>query len=510
MTIYKAYRNKKILISLVFSLVLYFSITCYSVYALPGSGSKNDDDLKIYEKKNLFIFPILYSSDVNPSTLSNERKDFLLNQMYKMFVLDFKRIDFYDVKAEESIDSFLQDAHSYIVKNIKQITLKRMQLDGKFNEAMVTEEEILKTTENSFALVPFIDAIKAEPISSGVYTYNMYLHFDVYSTKNKEKIKTLQINNEKNLLGILSFTTGSMMVDNSDLNGLPENTQKDEKNFRNSTAGLFAVLKKQLKEMPEFCITAELSMVNNSTFGFNLGADTGIKMDHRYKTVVSQSNGKKKMTGFGKIRKIKESYSEAQILIGKPQEGDQVMEEPKVGINFVGGFGVAPLHIVTSYGNIVSGSHRCLFLGTEYELGPLTNVSELYTMATLRIGLPSPEKYFSEYYKVSQVLLNLGVIKKIYLKRLALNFGGFIGINSATLTYNTYDQLKGKSIGFTMNAGMEFMLTPSLIAFGNLNLDMYPNPLELEDENGYKEKFQSNWTWNAKGLSLNFGVKVTM
>lgn len=506
MTNYMSCRNKKIFIGLVF----FFSLTCFSVFALTGNGTNSDDDLKIYEKKTLFIFPILHSSNISPTLLSNERKDFVLNQMYKMFVLDFKRIDFYDVKADESIDSFLQDAHSYIVKNIKQITVKRMQPDGKFNEAVVTEEEILKTTENSFALVPFIDSIKAEPLSSGGYVYNMYLHFDVYSTKTKAKIKTLLINNDKNLLGILSSTTGSLLVDNSDLDGLPEEVQKDEKSFRNSMAGLFAVLKKQLKEMPEFCITAELSMVSNSAFGFDMGEDTGIHIDHRYKTVVHQSDGKKKMTGFGKIRKVKKSYSEAQILIGKPQEGDQVIEEPKVGINIAGGFGVAPLHIAISSGDVVSGSHKCLFLGAEYELGPITNMSEWYTTFNLRIGLPSPEKYFYEQVKVSQILLNLGVVKKIYLKRLALNFGGFIGFNSATLTYNIYNEMKGSSIGFTMNAGLEFMITPSLSAFGGFNLDMYPNPSELEDEDGYKYDFPDGYAWNARGLSLNFGVKVTM
>ncbi|MDQ1353463.1 MAG: hypothetical protein QG657_3769, partial [Acidobacteriota bacterium] len=426
------------------------------------------------------------------------------------FVLDFRRIDFYDVKADESIDSFLQDSHSYIVKNIKQITVKRMQPDGKFNEAMVTEEEILKTAENSFALVPFLDSVEKERLSSGSYVYNMYLHFDVYSTKAKAKIKTLKVNNDKNLLGILSSTTGSLLVDNSDLDGLPEDVQKDEKSFRNSIAGLFAVLKKQLKEMPEFCITGELSMVNHSAFGFDMGADTGIKIDHRYKTVVSKSDGRKKMTGFGKIRKVKESYSEAQILIGRPQEGDQVIEEPKVGITIAGGFGVAPLHIDMSSGDIVSGSHKCIFLGAEYELGPITNMSEWYTAFSLRIGFPSPETYFFEHIKVSQLLFNLGVVKKIYLKRLALNFGGFIGIHGATLTYNSYNERSGSSIGFTMNAGLEFMITPSISAFGGFNLDMYPNPSKLEDEDGYKYDFPKGWDWNAKGLSMNFGVKVTM
>lgn len=502
------YQKKSFLLGLLLVITL---ITCFSAQMVYGSESENKGDLKIYEKKSFFIFPILYNNSINSSILSEGKKEFLAFQMFNMFVRDFKRIDFFNVKADDSIDTFIEDTHSYLLKNVKNITVRRMDIDGKFKEAMVTDEELLKTTENSYALVPYIDSVEREVIQgkdSIDYSYNLYIHFDVYNTKTKEKIKTLQINNKRNLLGILSSFSGSLLIDNSDLEGLPEDVKKDEISFRNAISGLFTVMKKKLKEMPEFCIMTELSMVNRSKFGFNIGEDTGIKIDHRYKTFVSRSDGGEKKTGFGKIRKVTGSYSEAQILIGKPQEGDQVMEEPKVGINVVGGFGTAPLHISMS-SDIVSGSHKCLFLGVEYELGPTLRLSEWYTTFNLRFGSPSLMSVYSNYTDVSQILINLGVVKKIYFRRLALNFGGFIGVNGATLTHEYYGEIEGRSFGFTMNTGLEFMINPSISAFGCLNLDVYPNPSKL-NEDGANDDFPDGWKWNAKGLSLNFGVKVTL
>ena len=315
MTNFKMSQSKCFLFGL--TLLMCVFIIGVPAMAMHGSESTNDGDLKIYEKKSLFIFPIQYNNSIGSALLSDARKEFLAHQMFKMFVIDFRRINFFDVKAGDSIDTFLQDSHSYILKNVKNITEGRMGMDRRFKEAMVTDEELLKTTENSFALVPCIDSLKRELIqgkNSTSYAYAIYIHFDVYNTKTKEKIKTLKINNKKNWIGALSSIAGSLQVDNSDLAGLPEDAKKDEKSYRNAIAGLFTVLKKQLKELPEFRITAELSMINHLKFGFDMGKDTGIKIDHRYSTYVTLADGKKKMTGFGKIRKVNESYSEAQIF----------------------------------------------------------------------------------------------------------------------------------------------------------------------------------------------------
>lgn len=519
MTNLKFYRSKNFL----FSLVLFLSLTCFFSYDLNASESNDGrwekeftlkadsistGDLKIYEKKSLFIFPVLNNADIDPHILNGRRKQFLTKLMYQMFVTDFRRIDFFDVKSDESIDSFLQDAHSYISKNVKHITVLRMQADGKFKEAMVTSEELLKTTGNSFALVPFIDSIERKVVEgekSTGYSYDIYVHFDVYSTKTKEKIKTLKINNKKNVIGILSSVSGSLMLDHSDLEGLPEDEKKDEKSFRNAIAGLYTVLKKDMKEMPEFKLMGTLSRVSRSSFGFDMGHDTGIKIDHRYKTYASKASGGKRMTGFGKIRKVKDTYSEAQTLIGRPQEGDQVEEDPKVGINIVGAFGTAPLHINLG-DDIVVGSHSCLFLGAEYELGPKFGLSEWYATLNIRMGLPKPEEQFAAS-TVSQLFLNLGILKKIYFRRFALNLAGYLGFHGAGVT-TTWEEIDGSSFGFTLNAALEVMITPSISVYGGFNLDLYPNPSKYKVDD-YEEDFPSYGEWNAKGLSLTIGAKVT-
>jgi hypothetical protein len=472
------------------------------------------EDLKIYEKKSLFIFPILYEKSIGSGVLTNQRKVFMNEQMQKMFVRDFKRIDFYNIKADDSIESFLNDADVCIHKNAKTILAVRMEADGKLKEAVIAEDDLRKTFKNSYAIVPFIDSVEKKVVEgekSTSYVYDMYIHFDIYNTKTRQKIKTLKINNKKNVLGILSSVTGSLQVDNNDLKDLPKEVRKDEESFRSSTAGLYAVLKKEIKSMPQFRIAAIISSVSHGKFGFDIGKDIGIKIDHRYKTYVNQADGSKKMTAFGKIRKVKKSFSEAQTLIGKPGEGDQVLEDPKVGINVTGGFGLVPLHIDLG-DDVVAGSHKCLHLGAEYELGPVLGRSEWYTALNLRIGIPSPEEEYDQI-TISQVLFNLGLVKKFYLRRMALNFGGYIGIHSAKITqdyfYYLENEVKGSSWGLTLNAGAEFLITPSISAFGGFYLDFYSNPSKLKS-GGSDESFPDDWEWNARGLSLNLGVKVTL
>jgi hypothetical protein len=516
MTNLKSYRSKGML----FSLILFFSLSCIFSNTLMGNdqgGSKEKQgnevgQLKTYQQKSLFIFPLLCNNSISSGVLNDQRKQFMAHQLYKMFVTDFKRINFYDVKSDDTIDNFLQDAQSYIRKNVKHITALRMNDDGKFKEAMVTGADLFKTMGNSFALVPYIDSVESKVVKdddSTRYRYNMYIHFDIYNTMTKERLKTLKINNKKNILGSLASVTGSMQVDNSDLEGMSERRKQDEESFRNATAGLYTILKKELRRMPQFSIMATLSQVSASKFGFDMGKDTGIKIDHRYRTYVSKADGSKKMTGFGKIRKVKTGYSEAQTLIGKPQEGDQVMEDPKVGINLVAGYATAPLQISMGNGDIVSGLQPCALVGIEYGVGSLLKVSELYTALHLRVGAPKADETFTlGYDSGTQIIVDFGLLKKFYLRRFSLNIGGYVGYHSADVTI-AEEEITGAGFGFTLNAGLEIMLSPSFGLYGAANYDMYPNPSKLKDQDDDEYDFPTGWEWNAKGLSFNLGAKVT-
>lgn len=474
-------------------------------------------DLKTYERKSLFVFPTIYKNykkSANLGILTKKRKSFISRQMKKMFETDFERFNIIRIHAGASVTTFLQDADAYVKKYKKKITAGMMDMDGRFKDKMVKAEDLTKTIKNSYALVPVIDSIEKKEVEkkeSTKYVYNMYIHFDVYDTNSKLKIKTLQSNNKKSILGVLSSVTGSLQVDDSDLKDLPESVREDEKSFRNAITGLFAIQKKKIKEMEEFRIYATVTDLSLLRFGFQMGEDVGIKIDHRYKTFVDVGDGSKKMTGFGKIRKVEKNSSKAQTLIGKPEEGDQVVEDPKVGINVVGGFGFAPFKANLYDNKIISGSHPCLILGAEYELGPLTGFSEWYAAIDLRIGLPGTEEKFKDTVSASQVLYNLGIIKKIYIRRWSLVFGGYFGVHSATLDggYN-WGKTKGSGYGVALRGGAEMLITPSISAFARLGLDLYPNASSVSIDGQKYIPLSDDFAWNAKGISLNFGAKVTL
>lgn len=468
--------------------------------------------LEVYEKKTLFIFPVVYGPEIDHGVISDSRKHYLKELLHYMFVIDFKRINYYSLNAESSVDTFLVDAQAYIRNNIREISTRRLQPDGKLNEEMVTEQDLLKTSENSFLLVPYIDSIERKTIGGGDcenYEYYAYLHFDVYSTKEKLKIGSFPINNENNIIGMLASGISAPVLSLGELEHLSKSQKNDELSFRKVMGKLFTVLKNKLKQMPQFRLKGELTFVGASTFGFDMGRDNGIRIDERYKTWVTKENGQKNMTGFGKIRKVKESFSEAQTLIGSPEEGDQLEEDPKLGVTILGGYGMAPITLRINGINVSSGPHTCILFGLEYELGPSLGLSEWYSILNFRVGSPKQEHgSYSKYNSMAHLLVNIGLLKRFCFGRFSLNFSGALGLNNVVLK-KSWSEISGSGIGFTFKSSLEMLLTPEFSLYGGCVLDFYANPGKIKIDN-FKEDFPSGWEWNARGLSINVGAKLTI
>jgi len=452
---YAHYGGSKMTMRILVTLCL---VICMGVAALSAQ------ELQKYERKTLFLFPVQYAPAA-ADDMNEFRQQWAERQLYQMFVRDFKRIDFYDVQGG-SLEAFLTNADTFIKANAQQITASRMEVDGKFKEALVTLDDLLVSIGHSYALVPYVDAIKetqkTDEKGRVMTIYDMKMHFDVYSTSKKEKLYTFTGDTDilfsslgktgsvikdigsifmpestKGLEDIgnsLSATfssfaslAGKYNLDLSDLDGMSKEDRERESSFRVSFAGLYYSIKNDLTKTPEFSFASIVTMVADGRFGFDSGKDIGIKIDDRFKTYVYTETGELKFKSFGKVRRVGAQESASQTLIGEPEEGDQVKEDPAWGLNISAGIGL--------------GDRTNFWARMEYDLGPIVTLPELYM--TSKVLLSAHGTAFQA-----------GLQKKWYFKRLALTVGG---------AYMITDDM------ISVNGGLEYLVSSRIALIGIYN-----------------------------------------
>ncbi|TYB31819.1 MAG: hypothetical protein FXF47_02185 [Candidatus Mcinerneyibacterium aminivorans] len=496
--------------------------------------SSFSQQLQEYEKKSLFIFPVQYSSSIKSTVIPERRKNFIEEQMFKMFVKDFQRIDFYEVSTNNSLDLFLKDAEQFIRENAKEIAAKRLDKDDKFKEAIVTIDDLIDTLYNSYAAVPVFEKIEKTKNKKDEPNFNIYLRFEIYNIDSKKKISTIKANNKTSLIGNLMSGLGGLQAESSIMKDLSKDEKEEDKKFQSSITGLFELVRTDMKKLKAFQIQAVPTVITSNRFGFDLGSDNGVKIDHRYKSYIYKSDGSRDMTAFGKIREVKKDYSEAEILIGDIKEGDQIVEDPKLGANFRLHYGMTKIkyeHIIESEEvTVVDELVPTVGVALDYDLGPITKIPEFYLSAEGRF-VAIKNKYTATV-NTQEVTVkpdfttfmgDIGFLKKIYMKRFSLNFGAGVGVFSVTANdyainifgSTVYDNvtIKGTGYGFSGKIGGEFLITPEFSIYGNILIDLYSNPVNWTVESasgteisGFSSKVLDI---NSQGIGFNAGISFT-
>lgn len=436
-------------------------------------------ELQKYERKTLFLFPVQYAAAA-ADDVNDFRQQWAERQLYQMFVRDFKRIDFYDVQGG-TLEEFLNNADAFIKANAQQIAASRMEVDGRFKEALVTLDDLLRNIEHSYALVPVVDAIKetqkTDKNGRTMIVYDMKMHFDVYSTAKKEKIYTFTGDTDvlfsslgktgtvikdigslfmpettkglEDLSNSLSATfssfaslAGKYKLDLTDLGSMSKEDRERESSYRVSFAGLYYGIKNDLQKVPEFSFASIVTTVADGRFGFDAGKDIGIKIDDRFKTYVYTETGDLKFKSFGKVRRVGEQESLSQILIGEPEEGDQVKEDPAWGLNIAAGLMLRTLRFdYEEIGLDYAETVTVFWAHMEYDLGPILTIPELYINTKVLINDGGTEFW-------------AGLQKKWYFSRLAVSIGG---------SYAITDDL------IIVNGGLEYLVSSRVSLIGKYN-----------------------------------------
>lgn len=272
------------------------------------------------------------------------------------------------------------------------------------------------------------------------------------------------------------------------------------------------------QEMAEFRLGAQVMDKRFERVGFELGKNEGLVVDDKYRIVeyLEESGGvtTKKNRGWVMVSKVADSTSKegykswAQIISGAPYTGVALSEFPRIPIDLVIKGKSFPFvqtkDTVTSLFDSLSidGGYgfgadvrynvgrklgiRQLFLGFGYGmgLGSAKGAKESYVTGTTTYG----QAEISSVYNMS---FELYLIKKFYIRRLALVLEPLFGyqrvsvltdkwtsISDTTFTF----RLTNSTMGFGINGGLEFALTPALSIGGSAVYLFYPKSSDWDYE----------------------------
>ncbi len=463
------------------------------ILMITGSVFGQAGELQRSQKKTLFVFPIQYGSETED--IPEGMKDWTQSEFISKFVNTFERFDFIDMGVTANVDSFLNDANTYLMNHAQEVVQKQKQPDGRIREVRVTLEDLIAATENGYLFVPYLDEAKKDKQKKkdkpDEITFKIKTHIDIFRTHDKTKVYVAESNEMSfgNLIGAFSSLASGLIGGDSE-------EERTERAYQSSVNGAYEVMKTAIRKQDEFSLKSVAFDTGFNHFSFDLGENFGVRMDRRYKVWSLDFEGKRTtMEAFGKVRKIKQDNSRAQILIGSVGEGDQVIEDARFGLNIGLKVGFVPWEskgfdeIDGFFGNILDpnvvyelaedekGSKANIGLQLEYNIAWFTNVSELYIVVD---GGLIPVKGMTVWNGM------FGVRKKAYFRRIGV-FGTLKvgGIGVEFLDTDMFDDPEveegadATAIGVAVDVGGEVLITPDLILRGQIGFYGFPEQVVL-------------------------------
>ncbi|MDP8208797.1 MAG: hypothetical protein P9L92_19190 [Candidatus Electryonea clarkiae] len=445
-------------------------------------------DLERSKKKTLFVFPVQFGKNAQGVTV--ERQEWVQRQFYETFVSSFERFDFIAMPADASLNPFLDNAKTYMEEHARELVQKRKGKDGRIGEARVTLEDLIIAVDDGYAFVPEFDKIKKKKIKkddgSKRIEWEIFGHIDIYRTS--DKVNVGKVNGSTEGVGALLGGLRGMI----DEMGVPSGVKDAEKLFRSNVNGVYDEMKTKIRKMEEFSLKAVVTSSNFNSFKFDLGSDFGVRIDRRYMVWQMNEAGKRTdMLAFGKVRKIEQSESRAQILIGNAQRGSQVVEAAKFGVNISPTIGIIPFEtkgfdqlgdplifdfsdseFIYDLPDDAKGYRASIGVNIEYDAGWLLSTPEVYVTVD---GGWIPVGGLNVYNAMA------GIQKKVYFRRLAV-FGtvkyGIFGISFVDTDFfddpNVEETDDAQVFGLGADLGGELLLTPTVALQGRIGWIGFP------------------------------------
>ena len=462
----------------------------------------------------------------------------LLDQLKSMGRFDYNPIP---LRSGTSLERVFEIAKAYSEDQQLDRAAQQFELmDDHYKEERITGETLDKIIQGAYVIVPSVRNLSVSRDVKKITDkdgntkwkakvgVNYTLELEVWNAANIGSDEEPNWNPYvEDTISLSTSGSESETVSNKPKDDKLKRKLADEA-VKNSLFLLNLQMGKALKKLDMFIIKASVTQSNlrKDLVKFDFGADVGLRIDDPFKVIFYEQNkaGKKKKVdvAYMKVREVAPRESRAQVLIvNNPyrvkeseliNQGDQVLEHPKMGLNITCRMSYAPLvmqprsedywmyyfdgvdhyEFQSDQGPIdgVTG----LTFGAELDLAPFFGNSELYLFEdnTLLFSFP-----------MMSGIAELGFRKKYYKRRLCGFWGASLGAFGMTgyigevpignnsnadymlQRYNDHDSghipigsnmlLTGWTMGLNLSGGINYLVTPELA----LNLDggyrLYPH-----------------------------------
>ena len=421
---------------------------------------------EMYERKSISIF--------NPANSP-------FFPAYKEAFVSLGRFDYYPIAAPKSmdLDGFIQAVIQYGKLNAKKQAQSRTLPDLKFKTIVVTKEDVEKIMNSAYIFFPkwsfgqtYIgprrtdtDKNKKETTTVTVSCYfvlttNIYdNHFEEVDTISSTKLLTEDLKKEikpEDSKQTRKYKEEVFQEEIEKARNTPSSVYFKSIALTWQDAMVVGVIPNhvtQARRLDPFIIKSKIVNYDRprDVIYMTFGENQGIKMDNGYKIILKEQNKRgqtSKEIGFLKVREILKDKSGLQpIIMDKANEsdiggGDQLIEYPKQGFNLYLKAGVAPL----------SQMAASVTLGVEQDFAEWMNISEFY-------GILEGSGYFLfDSFKDSPWIVNIGLMKKFYMRQLGIEIGVKSGIMDSISDPDS-------KLSLTVNpvVGLEYYMTPDVL-----------------------------------------------
>lgn len=438
-----------------------------------------------YSRKSISLFKMDLSSEAR---LVAEKEDvkYIYDKIFDRLTKEMGRFDYNPIPAGVSDPKELfRIVKEYTETKIEERAAKQWDIKNEYyGTNFITGENVDKILNGAYILFPRIDAFvvtkKKDDEGKVRYTVTEKVSMKVYSAENKG---TAENPNWVPKLEKTISASGSNAVSLGALLKLPTGKKGNPRNdaLKSATSGMLEFLIKDLKKLDFFKIKALVTKANpkKDAVSFGFGKNVGVKLDDAYTVGYFQKDkyGKEKYveTGYVKVRKIRQSESDSQLLIvnnprGEKEadlfyEGNQLYEYPLVGLNIVLNGGMGMLKGFDGYddeGEIEEVPMAPMFgLKAEYNIAKVLQISELYFAIDADLSMPTYQNEDTDFEpELTSFTGEISFLKKFYSRRFAWYLGGGAGYHMVTYKPENedLDEEDYYSIGGKVFLGFNYLL----------------------------------------------------
>jgi hypothetical protein len=488
--------------------VLLVSLSVSPLPAQQGATKEESEKGKIgkYERKSISYFKTYYQVQMDQRHQEVTEKGI-------RGAVELGRFDYNAIPIEvENINDLAQ----LIAKYVDQVKLDRAKAQGRedyrFKEKLVTGADLERIINSAYIYTPTVTKFKMERTSKTVHdsktgqnTTKNYWNATVGADVTFYHVTPQYVNGQIDSvqLSVLKIISKEATQDKEITILNPEEKAKwgaFDSAVNNPFLGLARQLQVELRTIPEFQLTAQVQSSGWNSVEFEFGKQSDVELDAGYKVYEEVAGKGKTYIGYAKVRRVGDEKSQppvssrAQKIISKEkiEAGTELKEYPQLLVNGYLRFGLLPIDqsdLNADAGSMAYGP----VAGLELDLARFIAISELWFSA---------EGYYAMASDASFYGAEGGLVKKFYLRRLALDLGVRGGWSRVTRADEINDGYMQDQFGVTPYGGLELLLAPWLSVTGQVGFRLYTGGTEWEKEGDSRSLSEVTTT----GPAITFGI----